>query len=320
MRDALAFLPIRALRALLRGLPPELAVRTGARLGRMAARLGGRVTATARINLELAFPELSDAQRGDLLANAYANLGRCVAELALLQGRHREALLDHSRVDGAEHLHSAAAASPTGGVILLSAHFGAWDLGAAALAHAGFRISVVYRGFASARLTAMISDVRLRGRLDIDEIRMGGMAGLAVQRALRAGRIVVVLLDQNARRDEGVFVPFFSRLACTRTGPALIAMRGGFPVVPAFVCREGAAPNNVVRVQPALDLRAEGNDREAALRENVELMTQAIERVIREHPDHWLWPHRRWRTRPEEGPAAEAERIYPPRVIRIRPV
>ncbi|MBW2382819.1 MAG: hypothetical protein JRG92_04245 [Deltaproteobacteria bacterium] len=49
-------------------------------------------------------------------------------------------------------------------------------------------------------------------------------------------------------------------------------------------------------------------------------MTQAIERVIREHPDHWLWPHRRWRTRPEEGPAAEAERIYPPRVIRIRPV
>jgi KDO2-lipid IV(A) lauroyltransferase len=316
MRDALAFLPARAVRAGLSRLPPETAVRLGARIGRIAARLGGRVTRTARINLALAFPERTHAERARLLADAYANLGRGVAELALLQGPHREALLDRARVEGAEHLHAAAAASPSGGVILLSAHFGAWDLGAVALARAGFRLSVVHRGFANPHLTAMIRDVRRRGGQEVEEIVMGGMAGLAVQRALRAGRVVVVLLDQNARRDEGVFVPFFSRLACTRKGPALIAMRGGFPVVPTFVCREDGSARSVVRVQPALALREDGADRDAALLDNVTRMTRCIEDAIRERPDHWLWPHRRWRTRPTTAAPGEAAPVYPARHAR----
>jgi KDO2-lipid IV(A) lauroyltransferase len=69
-----------------------------------------------------------------------------------------------------------------------------------------------------------------------------------------------------------------------------------------------------VRVQPALPLADGTGDREAALRWNVALMTQAIERAVRARPDHWLWPHRRWRTRPEGiDDAQEEASIYPPR-------
>lgn len=314
MIDALAFMPVRALRATLRGMEPARAVRIGAALGRATARLGGRVTRTARINLELAFPELSEGERARVLSDAYANVGRGVAELALMQGPGRRALLQAVRLEGAEHLAAAEAASPTGGVLVLSAHFGSWDLAAVAMAHQGQRISVVQRGFGSQRLSAMMSELRRAGELGVEEIAMGATAFLGVQRALRAGRKVVVLLDQNARRDEGVFVPFFSRLACTRDGPARIAARGGFPVVPAFVFREGDGAQHVVRVQPALDLAPVAGDREKAVRCNVAAMTQAIEEAILARPDHWLWSHRRWRTRPEASATGnEAESVYPAR-------
>ena len=102
--DALGFLPVRILRASLRNLPPEKAVRFGASCGRAIARVGGGGVRVARTNLALAFPEKSEVEREDLIRDIYANMGRVVAELALLQGPHRRALLAGVRIEGLEHL------------------------------------------------------------------------------------------------------------------------------------------------------------------------------------------------------------------------
>jgi KDO2-lipid IV(A) lauroyltransferase len=114
--------------------------------------------------------------------------------------------------------------------------------------------------------------------------------------------------DQNCSREEGVFVPFFGRLACTRSGPPRLAMHTGAPVLPVFVEREGQSPRHRVRILPALEIRSAGDDREAAIRENAGRMTQAVEAEIRRVPDHWIWLHRRWRTQPRGEP-----RPYPGR-------
>ena len=118
---ALGFLPVRLLRASLRNLPPERAIAWGAACGRFAARLGGSGARVARINLALAFPEKSERERESLLQGVYANMGRVVAELALLQGPHREELLAGVRMEGLENLAAAEAASPNGAIMVMTA-------------------------------------------------------------------------------------------------------------------------------------------------------------------------------------------------------
>jgi KDO2-lipid IV(A) lauroyltransferase len=312
--DELGFLPLRALRAALAGRDPDRALRIGASLGRAVARAGAGRSEIARINLELAFPDLEQPARERLLVESYANLGRTVAELALLQGPHRETVIERVRLEGSRHLLDAEKSSPTGGVIVLTAHFGSWDLCAAAMSAQGHPLSVVHRGFAHSGIERMMSEVRGGGRVPVDEVRMGKSAGAGVLRALREGRKVALLLDQNARRDEGVFVPFFSLPACTRLAPAVIAMKRSVPVLPVFVHRQPDGRHHVVRMQPALDIEPPGADPEAALGRNVARMTRVIESTIREAPEQWLWPHRRWRTRPlpPDG-ATAAPSIYPSR-------
>jgi Kdo2-lipid IVA lauroyltransferase/acyltransferase len=112
---------------------------------------------------------------------------------------------------------------------------------------------------------------------------------------------VAVAYDIDCPREEGVFVPFFGRLACTRDGPVRIAMNG-VPVVPVFLHRLPDGLNHVARVYPALELVPEGSDPEAAIRENARRMTASIEDEIRRAPDHWNWIHKRWKTQPPGEP------------------
>lgn len=285
-----------------------------ARWGRRVARWGGRVTDTARINIEIAFPEKAEQERQRMLSDAYANMGRVVAELALLQGPRRSSLLDSVRIEGLEHLAEAEAASPSGGVIVLTAHFGSWDLCAAALSSRGFPLSVVHRGFANPHLHSMITQLRVGDSPHLEQLQMGKRAVGGLLRSLREGRKLIVLADQNARPDEGVFVPFFSRLACTRYAPALIAMRRGVPILPAFVYRQGERAEHVVRIDPPLFIGdADPGDPEALV-DHVALMTRSIENAIRSAPDHWLWAQRRWKTRPTDvTDPVERQPIYPSR-------
>jgi KDO2-lipid IV(A) lauroyltransferase len=315
--DGLAFLPVRALRAALRDRDPAEAIDAGARWGRRVAALGGSVTDVARINMGIAFPEWDVEARERLLFDAYASVGRGVAELALLQGRHRGALLDAVRLEGVHHLAAAVSASPTGGVLVVTAHYGTWDLYAAAIAQRGYALSVVQRGFSSPRLEAMMTRIRIDGGGDLEEIRMGPRAGADLLAALRRGRIGIALLDQNARAGEGVFVPFFSRLACTRFAPAVIAMRRRVPVLPVFGHREGTGSGHVVRIGAPIEIapgpgHRRDPDQARLVAENVARMTRPIEDAIRSGPEHWLWSQRRWRTRPP-GPPAEHAALYPDR-------
>jgi KDO2-lipid IV(A) lauroyltransferase len=278
----------------------------------------------ARINLTVAFPGASVAQRERILFDAYASLGRGIAELALLQGPRRQQLLDAVRLEGEAHLAAAESASSTGGVLVVTAHYGTWDLYAAALAQRGHALSVVHRGFANPHLDAMMTRVRTFGGGDLEEIRMGRGAPAALLSALRRGRKCIVLLDQNARVAEGVFVPFLGRLACTRFAPAVVAMRRDVPVLPAFGHRLADGPTHVVEIGPRIAIeRGPGGHQavvdDAALRTNVSRMTQPIEAAIRRAPEHWLWTQRRFRTRPE-APAAERAPVYPPRGRWLRAV
>jgi KDO2-lipid IV(A) lauroyltransferase len=115
-----------------------------------------------------------------------------------------------------------------------------------------------------------------------------------VLQALRRGRMVGILLDQNATRAEGVFVPFFGVPASTSKGLAVLALRTSAPVVPVFLRREPGG-RHCLEASPALEPPADGD-----VAAYTATFNQVIEAAIRRAPEQWLWMHARWRTRPRE--------------------
>jgi KDO2-lipid IV(A) lauroyltransferase len=315
-RYAVEYAALLALREAVRHLPPARAVSVGTSLGRRWARAGGPRCADAETNLRLAFPEWSEARRREVLEDTFAGLGRHLAEVCTLSGPHRDVLLAGVEVEGHAHYEEARRRSGSGGMIVLTAHFGSWELCAAAMAARGYPVSAVRHGIANPWVDAMVSGWRRAA--GVEEIRMG-RAGTGVFRALSRGRAVAMLLDQNAHRDEGVFAPFFGHPALTRSGPARIAMNRDLPVLPVFIFRQGLTPGHVVRMMPPLELESEleppSEDSDMAVARNVGRMNAVIEEVVREAPDHWMWPHRRYKTQPEGRSSP-----YPPRRRRRRRV
>ena len=310
LRGRLAALAARALVGLVQLLPRQTALRIAGPLGRAYARLGGPWISVGRVNLRIAFPEWTESRRRQVLAESCANLARSFVELALLHSGDAEELRRLVSIEGGDHLEAALGVSKTGGAIGLTAHFGSWEFLAAAMVAHGLPVTLVHRSRDNPLIEDLLGSLRQRGG---SELFPRGTAARSALRALRDGKILAMTYDQNCGREHGVFVPFFGRLACTRSGPPRLAMHTGVPVVPVFVEREGESARHRVRFLPALEILPAGDDRDAAILENARRMTEVIEAAIRRVPDHWIWVHRRWLTQPKGEP-----KPYPSRRARRR--
>jgi len=114
----------------------------------------------------------------------------------------------------------------------------------------------------------------------------------AMRDALRQGRMVGVLLDQNASRTEGVFVPFFGIPASTSKALAVLSLRTGAPVVPIYI-RRGEGGRHRVWADPPIPAPETGD-----VADYTAAFNRSIEAAIRRAPEQWFWLHRRWKTEP----------------------
>ena len=284
----------------------DRAIDVGAALGRIWFRLGGPRSVVVRTQLRAAFPDETEARREVWARDVFVHLGMGLAEVILLRGRHRAALIDRVRFEGVEHVEAVLRARPPRGAMVVTGHLGNWELACARIAASGIPVSIVYRKSGYPGLDRALLGLRRAGATGAgdpgDEKAMElipmGRAAISILRALRKGRLVLVLLDQNARRDEGIFVSFFGRPACTRSGPLLLASHGQAPVLFGFMRRNSDGRTHALRVGPPLDLEADPSDAARALRSNLQQVTDLLEKVIREEPGQWIWTHRRWRTQP----------------------
>lgn len=248
-------------------------------------------------NLALAFPGLSSAARHDLAHRSWQHLGMTLVELARLLGRPLEATLGELTLDGVEHLQRVM--DEHARALVLTAHLGNWEYLTAAHHLAGYPLSVVVRRLDPPALDRLAAAMRRKTGVKLIDKR-GALR--PVLEALHRGGLVGILLDQNAARREGVFVPFFGRIASTSRSLALLAVRTGAPVVPIFIRREGPGRHRV-SIEPPL-ARPTANGPTQAIVELTARCTQTIEAAIRRTPEQWLWSHDRWRTRPPAGAPA----------------
>ena len=205
----------------------------------------------------------------------------------------KEGMDRHIRADNMHYFEQAFRRGK--GMILLTAHFGNWELLGAWLTWKGYPLRVVGSPLANPRLDQLITETRNQaGYFNIAR----GTETREIIRSLKNGYPLGILMDQDTR-VKGVFVDFFGRKANTPVGPVLLARRFNIPIIPAFMHLE---PDFIYHVEclPPINPSATG-DPEKDVLADVQQCSDVYERIIREHPEQWAWFHRRWRRRPEKG-------------------
>ena len=186
---------------------------------------------------------------------------------------------------------------PGKGALILTAHFGNFELLPAGHAMHGYQISLVHHTQRFLPGDALITFIR--ERVGVQIIRKH-KAAREMLRTLRRGDIIGIPLDQNAKRSEAIWVPFFGELEATPSGFDRLAMMAGAPVVPVFIVRQPDGCSHVIEIYEEIPQQRTG-DREADAIANTTLYQKAIEEMVRKYPEQWLWTHRRYRTRPVRG-------------------
>ena len=270
---------------------PRFGLRFGSAIGRLAYLFGFR-RRVALDGLRRAFPELSERDRRRLARDAYGQLGKSLAEIALARGLPDGDLEDLVKYRGWERFEAARAQGR--GVVVAVSHFGNWELLARAAARRGVKLTAItrrLRGAANRRLLAARREGGLRELPDKGSTR-GALA------LLRRGETLAVVVDQNMRPRRGIFVEFFGEQACTTPAAAVLALRSGAPLLAAFPVRQPDG-THLVEVHGPFTTDLRGHAAVVAL---TQALTRAVEAAVRAHPDHWFWVHRRWKTRPSLAP------------------
>lgn len=296
MREWLEFAPVWLLAKLLGLLPLSAARAIGIAIGRTAYRVHPRLRRVGQRNLQLAFPDLSEAERTRILKGVYVTLGRQLADFSHLPKITKANVSDVVVYSGLENYARARARGR--GVLFLTAHLGGWEIGSFAHSVYGYPIRIVIRELDNRRLNQFVDHCRTAAgnqTFGKQDFARGLLA------AMRAGETVGVLMDTNMTPPQGVFVPFFGIPACTASGLARVALKTDAAVIPGFTVWDERAGKYCIHFEPVLELVKTGDDDADAVA-NTARFTAAIEQYVRRYPEQWLWVHRRWKARPPGEP------------------
>jgi KDO2-lipid IV(A) lauroyltransferase len=247
-------------------------------------------------NLELALPELSSESKKRVLFGVYKHLGWQLVEFCRMARYTPENTRQRIRTEGLAHYRAAMARGK--GVLVLTAHLGAWELSSFYHSLMGHPMNVLARQLDNRRLDAFVNGIRC---LHGNRVLLKDDFGRGLLKAMHAGEAVGILMDTNMTPPQGAFVPFFGIDACTGTGLAHIARKTGAAVLPGFMLWEPAEGRYVLHFGPEIEIPHTG-DAAADILEGTRRATAVLESWIRRYPDQWLWIHRRWKTRPAGEP------------------
>lgn len=260
------------------------------RLGRWCGEIAWL---TSRVNrrraldhLAIAFPEMPPGERKAIAREAFRQQLMGAAELLHVAGRGADELYDRVDVEGFEHAEQALASGRP--VVLVTGHCGNWELLPTAFHRRGVTLAAIVRKAKEEVLETLLTD--LRGTFGTRLVHRGESGSVRhLLAVLRGGTALIMLIDQDFR-TEGVWVPFFGKLAHTPVGPARLVLRRNAIALPAFMERLDDGRHRTL-IGPPFELP---DDPTAA----TALMSRAVEEQIRRAPAQWVWWHRRWRRRP----------------------
>jgi KDO2-lipid IV(A) lauroyltransferase len=296
MKEWLEYAAVWLILKILGALPRRVARGFAASVTSLLFSLLPKLRKTAEFNLRLTFPDWTDAQRNDATRKMVSNLGWMAAEFARFPRLTKENIEKVVILEGHENFLEGQRRGK--GVLYLTGHIGAWELSSFAHALYGYPLHYMSRPLDNKRIDALVNQYRCSsGNKPIYK----NESARVMLKILKDSATIGILADQNTMPEEGVFVDFFGKLACTTTGLARVALHTGAAVVPGYAYWDETIQKYRLRFEPPVELIHTG-DTERDVFQNTQRFAKVIEEIIRKHPDQWVWVHKRWKTRPKGEP------------------
>lgn len=236
---------------------------------------------------------ISEEEAKKLVKASFINMATNVFEIFYMPRLNENNFRDYIDIEHLERLTDALAEGH--GVVVLTGHIGTWEWLSAAFTLSGLPVTAIAKPQPNEQYTRVLND--LRATIHVEIFSRGTSELLAAARALKQGKILGFLADQDAGPG-GAFIDFLGRPASTPMGPAVFSRKFNAPVIPAFILRQEDGRHRVI-VGEALRYEDHG-DTDRDLYDFTVRMTRILERVVRENPTQWLWFQKRWNTPPEE--------------------
>lgn len=251
--------------------------------GFMARSIGPRLAASRKAlrNLDLAFPEKSEAEKRKIVAEMWDNMGRVFAEYP-----HLRRIQKNVEMVGGEYIAQMRDDGKPG--IFIGGHLANWEVMPVMAKHLGLPLLLIYRVPNNYWIERLLRHARNSGAEG--HIPKSSQGARDMFRALKQGRHLGILVDQKL--SEGIPVPFFGHDAMTAPFAAQLAIRFDCPIVLSRMERLGGARFRMT-LSPMPELRRSG-DEAADVRLIMKTVNALLEQWIRERPGQWLWLHRRW--------------------------
>jgi KDO2-lipid IV(A) lauroyltransferase len=282
VRHLFEYVGLRLIRVVMRVLPIDFASAFMGWLWRVIAphlRRHPRVLA----HLALAYPEMSKAERERIARDMWTNLGRVFAESFLVERILAKSRIDFRIAPLLAELHDAHE-----GVVFVSLHAGNWELAITPTLSAGIKAAGVYQRLKNPIVDRYLVESR-RPYYPRGLFAKGTDIGRRLTRIVKEGGALAMLADLRDRR--GVVVPFFGHPAPSTSFPALLCRISGAKIVAARVVRTRGARFIIDGEIIPMPRTA---DRDADVLEGTRRIQARFEDWIREHPEQWMWAHRRW--------------------------
>ncbi|HTY62107.1 MAG TPA: lysophospholipid acyltransferase family protein [Acidobacteriota bacterium] len=289
---------VRVATFFLRVLPRPLGTAIIKTLATATYYLDSRHRHIARVNLTIAFPELSPRERDRIARRSFQNTGMNLLEISRLPDLTTDTIGSLVTYDAESGLNNyEAARAKKKGILYLTGHFSAWELLPAAHALHGHPLSFVTRPLDNDFLDRYMRMLReSKGNSVIPKKN----SARQILKTLKSNGTAGILIDQNTSLQEGMFADFFGLPAATTSGMAFLALHTDAPVLPGYLTpmRNG---RYTIKFLPPIETKQTG-DMQRDLAVYTRAFNEVLEKIIREQPESWLWGHKRWKYQPPENP------------------
>lgn len=287
-------LAVRYLLGAVGALPLETSMRFGESLGKFVGSRFPKLQKIARRNLEIALPELSEAEKEKIIRGTFESLGRHLGFVSHFKRFQHEDIHNLVEIVGREENFDPAQASGRG-ILFFTGHFGSWEVFHLLSPAFGYGMNVLVRRIDNPLVENHIESFRSRfGAVTLDKTK----SARKMFRALENGELLGMMADLNVQEKEGVFVDFFGVPASTTTSIAKLALHTNAVVMPAFAVWDAAKRKYVVHLEPPIEYEKTANA-DDDIKNLTQAVTNVVEKYVRQYPEQWLWIHKRWNTRPK---------------------
>ncbi len=291
MLDYIASILARGLNKLFHFIPIKANLWIGRFFGGMAFAFNRKRRLIAYANLKAAFAkEKSPEELRAITKDVYVNLFQTFSEIVSLTKVNKDYVNKYVEVVNMERIENAAKSGR--GTMLLTGHFGDWELSSLVSAMKGFPITVLAREQKMKRLNELLN--RLRESKGCKVVRKG-MSTKNILRELYKKSMVGILSDQDAGK-KGTFANFFGRPTSAHLGPFEIAKHTDSIILPNFIVRVNG-PFHKLYLEDYIDVR-HSMGREGLV-DGLQRYMMLLEKYIRKYPAQWLWLHKRWKSTPK---------------------